>query len=350
MTRLTRRAFSATAAAMTLVPSLTAAQASDKASARPRRPLVIGHRGASGERPEHTLTAYQRAIDQGADFIEPDLVMTRDGALVARHENEISETTDVAARAEFADRRTVKEIDGERFEGWFTEDFTLAELKQLKARERLPHLRPDSAAFDGQDDIPTFAEVVALAQREGQRLGRPIGVYPEMKHPSYFEGIGLPMVEAMAQAVTGAGLDRRDAPIFVQCFEIEPLRRFRTHSQAPSVMLVGEGEPTAGTLAEWATFVDGFGPQISLVLDLEDPRLPARPLLARAKAAGLAVHPWTVRHENNFLPPALRRGSDPAGHGDADTLLRALYLAGVDGVFTDFPERAVQVRQAMGLA
>ncbi|WP_333586042.1 glycerophosphodiester phosphodiesterase family protein [Phenylobacterium sp.] len=343
MTRLTRRAFAASGLA--LPPALALAPLRPARADEVRRPLVIAHRGASGERPEHTELAYQRAIDQGADFIEPDLVMTRDGALVARHENEISETTDVAARPEFAARRTRKVIDGRPVEGWFTEDFTLAELKTLRARERLPHLRPLSAAFDGQAVIPTFEEVVALARRESARTGRTIGVYPEMKHPTFFAGLGLPMVETLAQAVRAAGLDRRDAPIFVQCFEPEPLRQFRARADAPTVMLAGAGALSPERLVELARFADGLGPELSLVLDLADPDLRPRPLIAQAHAAGMKVHPWTVRSENNFLPPTLRRGEAPAEHGDSATLLRALYQAGVDGVFTDFPELAVQVRR-----
>lgn len=342
MSALTRRAFTASA------PLALAAFARPGAAQPARtRPLVIAHRGASGERPEHTLLAYQRAIDQGADYIEPDLVMTRDGVLVARHENEISGTTDVADRADFAGRRTARLIDGVKVEGWFTEDFTLAELKTLRARERLPDLRPGSAAFDGQAAIPTFQEVVDLATAESRRTGRTIGTYPEMKHPTYFEARGLPMGASLAAALRDNGLDRRDAPVFVQCFEPKPLRAFRARSQAPTVMLVGAGTLSDGMLAELAEFADGLGPELKLVLDVNTPGLPATGLIARAQAAGMKVHPWTVRSENSFLPAALRQGEDPAGHGDSAALLHALYGAGADGVFTDFPELAVKVRQEM---
>ncbi|MGQ3016127.1 glycerophosphodiester phosphodiesterase [Phenylobacterium sp.] len=342
MSALTRRAFTASA-------PLALAALAQPGLAQPvaARPLVIAHRGASGERPEHTLMSYQRAIEQGADFIEPDLVMTRDGVLVARHENEISETTDVADRPDFADRRTERLIDGVKVEGWFTEDFTLAELKTLRTRERLPDLRPGSAAFDGQAAIPTFQEVLDLANAESRRTGRTIGTYPEMKHPTYFEASGLPMGASLAAALRDNGLDRRDAPVFVQCFEPKPLRAFRARSQAPTVMLVGAGTLSDGMLAELAEFADGLGPELKLVLDVNAPGLAATGLIARAQAAGMKVHPWTVRSENSFLPAALRQGDDPAGHGDAAALLRAVYGAGADGVFTDFPELAVKVRQEM---
>ncbi len=341
MSALTRRAFTAS------VP-LALAAFTPQARAQPRaRPLVIAHRGASGERPEHTLMAYQRAIDQGCDFIEPDLVMTSDGVLVARHENEISETTDVAERPEFASRRAERNIDGVQVAGWFTEDFTLAELRTLKARERLPDLRPASAAFDGQAAIPTLQEVIDLARSESRRTGRTIGVYPEMKHPTYFEARGLTMGANLAAALRDNGLDRRDAPVFVQCFEPKPLRAFRARSQAPTVMLVGAGTLSDGMLAEVAEFADGLGPELKMVLEVNTPGLPATGLIARAQAAGMKVHPWTVRAENNFLPAALRRGEGLAAHGDSAALLRAVYGAGADGVFTDFPELAVKVRQEM---
>lgn len=340
MSALTRRAFTASAPLALALPRPGLAQD------RPR-PLVIAHRGASGERPEHTLLAYQRAIDQGCDFIEPDLVMTRDGVLVARHENEISETTDVATRPEFAGRRTERSIDGVKVTGWFTEDFTLAELKTLRARERLPSLRPASAAFDGQADIPTFQEVIDLATAQSRRTGRTIGLYPEMKHPTYFEARDLPMGANLAAALRDNGLDRRDAPVFVQCFEPGPLRTFRGLSQAPTVMLVGAGRMTDSLLAEVAEFADGLGPELKLVLDVNAPGLPPTALIPRVQAAGMKVHPWTVRSENSFLPASLRRGENPAGHGDSASLLRALYGAGADGVFTDFPEQAVKVRQEM---
>jgi glycerophosphoryl diester phosphodiesterase len=303
--------------------------------------------------------AYRLAIEEGCDFIEPDLVVTRDGALVVRHENEISGTTDVAARPEFAARRTTKTVDGETLEGWFTEDFTLAELKTLRARERLPKLRPASAAYDGQETIPTFQEVLDLAKAESRRTGRTIGVYPEMKHPTYMAMAGLPVEGRLAQALKDNWLDGRDAPVFVQCFEVSPLKTFATLSRARRILLASdESGPAdlAGTtyaqmltpqgLKDIATYADGIGPAWSLILPTADDGTlgPPTSLVADAHAAGLAVHPWTVRAENHFLPPALRRGGDDAAHGDVETLLKALYAAGVDGVFSDFPGLAVKAR------
>ena len=328
------------------------AAATTPALAQPAtRPLVIAHRGASGERPEHTLMAYRLAIAEGADFIEPDLVVTRDGHLVVRHENEIAGTTDVAARPEFAARKTEKLIDGEKVAGWFTEDFTLAELKTLRARERLPQLRRGSAAFDGREAIPTYQEVVDLAKAESRRTGRTIGTYPEMKHPTYFAAIGLPIERRLADALRRNGLNSRTAPVFVQCFEAAPLKTFMGLSKARRVMLVANGPAPVDVkslegLKAIAAFADGLGPEWPLVLPItRDGDLgPPSPLMEQARAAGLAVHPWTVRAENAFLPPKLRIGTDPAGHGNVERLLRGLYAAGVDGLFSDFPALAVRAR------
>lgn len=331
---LTRRAL---AASLSALPFAANAQGTS-------RPLVIAHRGASGYRPEHTLGAYKLAIEQGADFIEPDLVLTKDGVLVARHEPEIGETTDVGSRHEFAARRTAKMVDGERMEGWFVEDFTLAELKTLRARERLPKVRPDSARFDGREAIPTFQEVVDLAKAESRRTGRVIGVYPEMKHPAYLAKAGLPIEPRLASALKANGLDSREAPVFVQCFEAEPLKAFAKLSKARRVMLVDrkDGElVSASGLKDIAAFADGVGPHYALVLTQN---LAATAVVKDAQALGLAVHPWTVRAENQFLPPMLRKGADEAAHGDAVALCKALYAAGVDGVFSDFPDLAVQAR------
>ncbi|ODT63674.1 MAG: glycerophosphodiester phosphodiesterase [Phenylobacterium sp. SCN 69-14] len=333
---LTRRTFTAAGAGLLAGPAL----------ARPgSRPIVIAHRGASGERPEHTPMAYRLAVDQGADFIEPDLVVTRDGHLVVRHENEIGGTTDVAARPEFAARRQVKVIDGEKLEGWFAEDFALAELKTLRARERMPGLRPASAAFDGREAIPTFQEVIDLAKAESRRLGRPVGIYPEMKHPTYMASLGLPLEPRLADALKAGGLDSRTAPVFVQCFEPEPLKAFSQLSKARRIQLVGQDRPqmvSAEGLKAVAAYADGVGPDWPLVVPTRDGRLnPPSALVADAHAAGLAVHPWTVRAENRYLPATLRKGDDPAAHGDVQAVFKALYAAGVDGVFTDFPRLGV---------
>lgn len=320
------------------------------------RPLIIAHRGASGLRPEHTLEAYQLAIEQGADFIEPDLVMSRDGVLVARHENEISETTDVAARPGFAGRRATKRIDGQQVTGWFTEDFTLAELKTLRAKERLPQLRPDNARFDGHFQIPTFAEVIALAKR----AGRPVGIYPELKHPSHFAAAGLAIEEALLRALQEAGWTRKADPVFVQCFEVGPLERLRPRTGVRLVQLVAEeGSPadrpslnyrdmvTPAGLAAIARYADGIGPAKGLIIPRgpDGGSLPATTLVADAHRVGLQVHPWTFRSENYFLPAELRRGGDPRAHGDAAAEYRQFFAIGVDGLFSDYPADAVAARQ-----
>ena len=355
MTLLTRRAMTTAALAGTFLPGFASAQA--------RKPLVIGHRGCSGERPEHTALSYERAIEQGADFIEPDLVPTRDGHLVARHENEIGGTTDVGKRPEFAARKTTKTIDGQPVTGWFVEDFTLAEIKTLRARERLPQLRPASAAFDGQAQILTFDEVVAIARAGSKRTGRTVGVYPELKHPTYFASIGLPTDDRLVAKLKSNDLNSATAPVFVQCFEVGTLKTLRAKTPARLVFLVdGEGGPadlpgvkyadliTARGLKDVAVYADGLGPNWSLVVPSDGQTLlPATDLVKNAHAAGLKVHPWTVRAENYFLPAALRKGDaqDPAFlamHGDATPVFKALYAAGVDGVFSDFPALAVAAR------
>ena len=340
---ITRRALPGAALAATALGGAAAAPA-------PRKPLVIAHRGASGERPEHTLMAYRLAIAQGADFIEPDLVITSDGHFVVRHENEIGATTDVAKHPEFANRKRAKVIDGEKLDGWFTEDFTLAELKTLRARERLPALRKASAAFDGREPIMTFQEVIDLAKAESRRRGRVIGTYPEMKHPAYFAGIGLPVEARLADVLKTNDLDSLTAPVFVQCFEVEPLKTFRRYSRARRVMLVAQGKApvdvtTAAGVKAIAAFAEGLGPEWPLVIPTAGGVLGApTTLVTNAHLAGLAVHPWTVRAENYFLPAALKIGTAPADRGNVDAVYRALYAAGVDGLFSDFPGLAVQAR------
>ena len=324
------------------------------------RPLVIAHRGASGERPEHTRAAYDLAIDQGADFIEPDLVMTRDGALVVRHENEIGATTDVADRPEFPQRRAKKRIDGKSVEGWFSEDFTLAELKSLRARERLPKIRPANTAFDGAEPILTFAEVVAVARAGSERTGRTVGVAPELKHPSYFTDLDLPIEDVFLAALQAEGWTGADAPLIVQCFEEGPLRRLKDRIGAPLLQLIEDGgrpwdRPDLSAaamirpegLADIAAYADIVGLESILAVPrgADEAALAPSPVVADAHAAGLQVHVWTLRAENRFLPAQYRRGSDPATRGDLTGWARALYAAGLDGVFSDFPGMAVHARE-----
>ncbi|MDP1028523.1 glycerophosphodiester phosphodiesterase [Sphingomonas sp. KR1UV-12] len=319
-----------------------AAPAQDSLVTRLSSPIVIAHRGASGERPEHTLAAYELAIDEGADVIEPDLVPTKDGVLVARHENEIGGTTDVAAHPEFAARRTTKTIDGEAVTGWFTEDFTLAELKTLRARERLPQLRPANVVFDGRFEIPTLAEVIALAKR------RHVGIYPETKHPTYFASIGLPTDAPLVRQLHAAGWTTPDAPVFIQSFEVANLKHLKTLTKLRLIQLVdATGGPadkavasyaamtSAAGLRQVATYAWGIGPAKAQV---------TATLVGDAHAAGLRVHPWTFRAENQFLPPPYRRGDDLAAHGDVAGEIHAALKLGIDGFFTDFPLIGVQTR------
>jgi len=279
-------------------------------------PIVIAHRGASAHRPEHTLAAYELAIELGADFIEPDVVATRDGHLVARHENEISGTTDVAERPEFADRRTVKEVDGVRKEGWFTEDLTLEELRTLRARERLPELR--GTGFDGRFAIPTLDEAIALAARAG------VGVYPETKHPSYFAALGVALEPPLLAALEGFR-----GPVYIQSFEAGNLRALRELTDHPLVRLTVGAAPD---LAKIAAYADAIGPHKDQVIPrAQDGRLgEPTSLVADAHAAGLLVHPWTFRPEPEFLPAGL----------DGDRELDRFLSLGVDGVFADDPGAA----------
>jgi glycerophosphoryl diester phosphodiesterase len=313
-------------------------------------PLVIGHRGAPGYRPEHTLASYQLAIDMGADYIEPDLVSTKDGVLVARHENEISGTTDVAGHSEFADRRTTKTIDGKRVTGWFTEDFTLAELRTLRAKERLPQVRPDNTRYDGKFEVPTFEEVLDLAARESGRRGVTIGVYPETKHPSYFDSIGLSLEEPLVAALRRHHLDRPNAPVFVQSFEEANLQKLYHEVKVPLVRLVDADQGTLVTpagLRHIATYADAVGADKELVLPCDADGNAGRPsdLVQDAHAAGLDVHVWTMRDENQFMAQNFRRGDDPNAKGDAGAELKAFLDAGVDAVFTDYSDTAVEARR-----
>jgi len=328
-----------------------------------RGPIVIAHRGASGYRPEHTLAAYRLAIRQGADVIEPDLVPTRDGVLVARHENEISGTTDVADHPEFADRRATKVIDGVQVTGWFTEDFTLAELKTLRVRERLPELRPANTRFDGEFEIPTLQEVIDLARKAGTWTGRSIAIYPETKHPTYFRSIGLGLEPPLARTLRANGLDGPDAPVLLQSFEPSSLRELNTLVDTPLFLNLNDrgkpydfevsGDPR--TYADLATpeglrWISSWGEGVSLNKNLIVPREPSGRLtepttvITDSHSAGLAVHSWTFRNENTFLPADFRSGTDPVAWGDAAAEYSLFFSLELDGVFSDFPDTAIAAR------
>jgi len=317
-------------------------------------PLIIAHRGASAERPEHTLAAYELAIDRGADFIEPDLVSTKDKVLVARHENEISGTTDVADHPEFADRKATRTIDGKDVTGWFTEDFTLAELKTLRAKERLPDLRPGNTAYDGQFEVPTFAEVLELVKRKEGEAGRRIGIEPELKHPTYFMQHGLALDDLLLSQLAEAGYSKKDDPVFIQCFEVGALAALSAKTELRLVQLAEAGTTppdlpgvpyaamvSADGLKALAAYADAVGADMRFVLN---PDGSPTSLVADAHAAGLQVHVWTLRPENAFLPKPLQVGNDPAGRGNFAALLKLLESAGVDAVFTDDPAAAVAAR------
>ena len=334
---------------------------------RTTSPLVIAHRGASGYRPEHTIEAYRLAIRLGADYIEPDLVSTRDGVLVARHENEISGTTDVASRPAFADRRATKVIDGVSVTGWFTEDFTLQELKTLRAVERLPQVRPQNTAFNGRFDVPTLQEVIDLARTESRRLRRTIGIYPETKHPSYFQSIGLSLEEPLVRTLHRNGLNSKRDAVVIQSFETANLRKLSRMTDVSLVQLLdATGQPYDFTAAgdnrtyadlakpaglRWISrYADGVGTNKNLLIprDATGRLLAPTTVVRDAHRAGLVVHAWTFRAENQFLPLDLRIGTDPNARGDITAEYEAFLRLGVDGVFADQPDTAVAARAGFG--
>lgn len=318
----------------------------------PAPPIIIAHRGASADRPEHTLASYSLAIEQGADFIEPDLVSTRDHQLVARHENEISGTTDVADHPEFAARRTTKVIDGQSVTGWFTEDFTLAELKTLFARERLPQLRPANRAF-AEERIPVLAEIIALARDASQRTGRTIGIYPETKHPSYFRGLQLPLEPVLLAELKRVGWTKAVSPVFIQSFEVGNLQALHGQTRVRLIQLIDSGTSADGHsygamvtpagLKAVAAYAFGIGPNRDRVIPRDGAGQLGTPtsLVADAHAAGLQVHPWTFRPENYFLAAPYRKGDDPTARGEAAAEIRRYLETGIDGVFSDSPAAAV---------
>ena len=337
----------------------TGATAATTAAKNSAEPLVIGHRGASGHRPEHTIAAYSLAARMGADFVEPDLVSTKDHVLVARHENEISGTTDVAGHPEFASRRATKVIDGVTLTGWFTQDFTLAELRTLRAKERIPALRQRNTIYDGRYRIPTLRGIIAHVKSLSRELGRPIGIYPETKHPTYFRAIGLPLEEPLVSELRIARLDRPWSKVFIQSFEVGNLKALNRRIAVPLVQLLGgrTAKPAddTRTYAELATpaglkavskYADGVGPPKDYIVprDAAGNSLAPTSFVNDAHAAGLLVHPYTFRNENNFLPLELRRGTNPAEWGNAIAEYEQFFALGVDGVFSDYPDTAVDAR------
>ncbi|WP_245604147.1 glycerophosphodiester phosphodiesterase [Patulibacter minatonensis] len=329
--------------------------------------VVYAHRGASGYRPEHTAEAYRLAIQQGADFIEPDLVATKDGQLVDRHENEIGGTTDVATRPEFADRKTTKTVDGTKITGWFTEDFTLKELRTLRAKERLPAIRPANTAYDGKYQVPTFQEVIDIARDASRKTGRTIGIVPEIKHSTYFRSVGINEESAVLKTLRKNRLDDRRAPVIVQSFEVSNLKQLRRESKVHTVQLLDAkaakpadvvaagGTTTYGDIAtpaglkDVAKYADAVSPNTDYVI----PRDPATgaslaptSFVKDAHAAGLPVVVYTFRRENSFLPLERRSSTDPAGIGDLAGYITAFLDQGVDAVFTDNPDIGVAATKA----
>ncbi|WDR88196.2 glycerophosphodiester phosphodiesterase [Burkholderia ambifaria] len=348
---------------------LAACGGDDISASDPTQPIsakvqVVGHRGASALRPEHTLASYRKAIEDGADVIEPDLVATRDGVLVARHENEISGTTNVSTLPQFASRKATKTIDGTQLTGWFTEDFTLAELKTLRARERIPQIRPANTAYNDQFEVPTFDEIVALAKQMSAQTGRTIHLYPETKHPTYFQSIGLPLEDRLVDALLKDPYTARTATVYIQSFEVTNLKtiRNRIKSSQPNWKLVqlmdeagqrpydfvkANDKRTYGDLStrdgmrEIASYANGVGPyKTSIIAVAADGTLQQpTPYVRYAHEAGLVVHPYTFRPENNFLPASLKDGGTPATRNTAGSVreIQAYLRAGIDGFFTDDP-------------
>jgi len=362
---LQRYARALCAAAACLVTTVAAADSNRHHDQRSEesRPIVIGHRGAPGYVPEHTLVGYFIAIQQGADFVEPDLVMTKDGVLVARHENDIGGTTDVSEHPEFASRRTTKSIDGISITSWFTEDFTLAELKTLRAKERIPAQRPANTRFDRMFEVPTFEEVLQLVQGVNRHRKKPIGVYPETKHPSYFQGIGLAMERPLVKMLEKHGYRGKHAPVFIQSFEVGNLQQLARMTDVPIVQLLDAtgapwdfrvaGDPrtyadlaTPAGLAGIARYADGVGVNKNLMIPRVSGDFLGTPtnLVRDAHAAGLIVHGWTFRAENAFLPTDFDSSTDPNAIGDLEGEIQRFLELGMDGFFTDQPNIGVRAR------
>ena len=328
------------------------------------KPLIIAHRGASGYVPEHTLAAYALAVLQGADYIEPDLVTSKDGQLVARHDNELGLTTDVAQRPEFANRQRTQTIDGVTLNGWFSEDFTLAELKTLRAIERIPQIRPGNARLDGNFSIPTLQEIIDLVKSLQLSQQRVIGLYPETKHPTHLQQLGLALEKPLVRLLKKNGYQNAKAPVYIQSFEVENLKTLSRLTSIRLVQLFGAGQPfdqqvlgTGLTYAQMASpaglkaisrYAAGVGPEKSYIIPRDAngnlDAANATAFVANAHAHGLKVHPYTFRAENTFLPANLRIGSDPQARGDSAAEIQLFLDAGIDGLFIDQPDIAVRLR------
>jgi len=329
-------------------------------------PTIVGHRGTSGYRPEHTFGSYNLALDMGADIVEAgDLVPTKDGHLVCRHEPEIGGTTDVAEHPEFADRKTTKVLDGVSTTGWFTEDFTLAELKTLRAIERIPAARPRNTLYNGRWEIPTFEEVLQWQDEQTRKRGKQVWIYPETKHPTYFRKLGLGLEERLAKILRRHNKDKKNSPVILQSFEPGSIQRLNTLVDNPLVVLLSDagsrpwdfveaGDPrtvadlvTPAGLKEIASYAQGIGPTLDLVIpkDANGNLTTPTSLVADAHAAGLILHPYTMRNENTFLPANFRKGTDPAAYGDAFGAFKTYFATGIDGVFTDNADTGLLARE-----
>ncbi len=358
---LTALVLAGTAAAAAMTSPAGAPPSVGNADKKVAGPLVMGHRGASGYRPEHTLASYELAARMGADFIEPDVVSTKDHVLVVRHENEISGTTDVADHAEFAARRATKTVDGVVITGWFTEDFTLAELRTLRAKERLPQVRQENTLYDGRWTVPTLQEVFELRQRLSKELEHPIGIIPETKHPTYFKSVGLPLEGKLVETARAFHLDKAKAPIVIQSFELNNLVELREKYRvsAPEVFLTstsGKGFVDSQTYAELLTpaglktissWVTSIGPDKNQVIPRNADGSLGSPtsLVADAHAAGLTMVPYTFRAENQFLPTNLRVGTNPNNFGKAIAEDVTFMRTGIDGLFCDQLDICVEARK-----
>lgn len=336
------------------VPALTPTAS----KAATRNPEVFGHRGASGYRPEHTLASYELAARLGADYLEPDLVSTKDHVLVCRHEPEIGGTTDVAGRPEFAGRRRTVVLDGVSVTGWFTHDFTLAELKTLRAVERLPAVRQRNTLYNGLFQVPTFQEMLDLRARLSRELGRDLGVIPETKHPTYFRRLGLELETPLVRALDRNRLNHRGAKVWIQSFESVNLAALADRVKVDLVFLTSAaGSPfndprsyadylTPAGLKELSAYADGIGPDKSQVIPRKADNTLGTPtdLVRNAHAAGLKVIPYTFRAENQFLPADYQVGTDPNAYGRAIDEQVTFLHTGIDGLFTDQADIGVLAR------